>query len=155
MSKVGVLPRIEEIAGRVTEPLGIEVVEIELKGGGRNQFLRVSIDKPEGVTHGDCETVSRELGEALDAEDLITAQYTLEVSSPGVERKLFKLKDFERFRGQKAKVVLREPLENGKTLEGRIDGVEDGRIAMELAGGNRVQFPFTQVERAHLKFEWR
>ena len=154
MSRVAILPKIEEIAGRVAEPLGIEVVEIELKGGGKNQFLRVSIDKPEGVTHTDCETMSRQLGEALDNEDLITAHYTLEVSSPGVERKLFKLKDFERFTGQKAKVVLREPVENLKTLEGKLSGVEDGRIALELAGGNRVEFPFTQVERANLKFEW-
>jgi ribosome maturation factor RimP len=154
MSKAAVLPKIEEIAGRVAEPLGIEIVEIELKGGGRNQCLRVSIDKPEGVTHTDCETVSRQLGEELDADDLIPAHYTLEVSSPGVERKLFKLKDFERFAGQKAKVVLREPVENLKTLEGRLSGVEDGRIALELAGGNRVQFPLTQVERANLKFEW-
>jgi ribosome maturation factor RimP len=151
---MAVLPKIEELAGQVAEPLGIEVVEIELKGGGKNQFLRISIDKPEGVTHTDCETVSRQLGEALDNEDLITAHYTLEVSSPGVERKLFKLKDFERFTGQKAKVVLREPVENLKTLEGKLSGVEDGRIALELAGGNRVEFPFTQVERANLKFEW-
>ena len=154
MAKVAVLPKIEEIAGRIAEPLGIEVVEIELKGGGKNQFLRVSIDKPEGVTHLDCEAISRQLGEALDADDLIPAHYTLEVSSPGVERKLFKIKDFERFQGQKAKVVLREPIESVKTLEGKISGVEDGRIALELAGGNRVQFPFTQVERANLKFEW-
>ncbi len=154
MSKVAVLPKIEEIAGQVAGALGIEVVEIELKGGGKNRFLRVSIDKPDGVTHGDCEAVSRGLEEALDREDLIAAHYTLEVSSPGVERKLMKLKDFERFRGQKAKVVLREPLESVKTLEGKISGVEDGRIALELAGGHCVQFLHTQVERANLKFEW-
>ncbi len=148
------LARIEEVAGLIAGPLGIEVVEIELKGGGKNQFLRVSIDKPEGVTHTDCETVSRQLEEALDSADLIQAHYTLEVSSPGVERKLFKLKDFERFQGQKAKVVLREPVENLKTLEGKLSGVEDGRIALELTGGNRVEFPFAQVERANLKFEW-
>jgi ribosome maturation factor RimP len=149
-----VVPKIEEIAGRIAGLLGIEVVEIELKGGGKNQFLRVSIDKPQGVTHLDCETVSRQLGEALDAEDLIPAHYTLEVSSPGVERKLFQMKDFERFQGKKAKVVLREPIESVKTLEGRISSVEDGRIALELAGGNLVRFPFSQVERANLKFEW-
>ena len=152
---VAVLPKIEEIAGRVAEPLGIEVVEIELKGGGKNQFLRVSIDKPEGVTHADCETVSRRLGEALDADDLITAHYTLEVSSPGVERKLYKLKDFERFQGKKAKVVLREPIENVKTLEGHNLG---GGGRPDRAGTWRAAIRFTspsqQVERANLKFEW-
>jgi ribosome maturation factor RimP len=154
MSKLAVLPKIEEIAGRVAGPLGIEVVEVELKGGGQNQFLRVSIDKPEGVTHADCEEVSRQIGDALDAEDLIVAHYTLEVSSPGVERKLFKIADFERFEGKKAKVVLREPIENRKTLEGTLSGVEDGQIALELAGGNRIHFPYSKVERANLKFEW-
>jgi ribosome maturation factor RimP len=154
MSKQAVLPKIEEIAERVAQPDGIEVVEVELKGGGKNQFLRISIDKPGGVTHDDCESFSRNIGAILDEEDLISAHYNLEVSSPGVERKLLKLKDFERFQGQKAKLVLREPIENHKSLEGTLAGIEAGQILLDLAGGHRVQFPFTQVERAHLKFEW-
>jgi ribosome maturation factor RimP len=91
MSKGAVVSKIEEIAERLAQPAGIEVVEVELKGGGKNQFLRVSIDKPEGVTHTDCEAISHQLEEILDSEDLIAAHYTLEVSSPGVERKLLKL----------------------------------------------------------------
>src|ERR1700730_3838204 len=102
MAKQSVISRIEEIAGRVAQAEGIEIVEIELKGGGKNQFLRISIDRPEGVTQSDCEKISREVGDILDADDLIPAHYTLEVSSPGVERKLLKMKDFERFRGKKA-----------------------------------------------------
>src|ERR1700736_6011186 len=101
-----VVSKVEEIAQRVAASDGIEVVEVELKGGGRNQFLRISIDKPEGVTHADCELVSHQVGTILDVEDVIPSHYTLEVSSPGLERKLLKLKDFERFQGKKAKVVL-------------------------------------------------
>jgi ribosome maturation factor RimP len=154
MSKLAVLPKIEEIAERIAQPAGLEVVEIELKGGGKNQFLRISIDKEGGVTHDDCENFSREIGAVLDEADLIPAQYNLEISSPGVERKLLKLKDFARFQGKKAKVVLREPVENQKSLEGTLAGVEADQILMEVAGGHRVHFPHTQVERANLKFEW-
>jgi ribosome maturation factor RimP len=154
MAKQSVLAKIEEVAGRVAATDGIEIVEIELKGGGKNQFLRISIDKPEGVTHDDCEKVSREVGDILDADDLITAHYTLEVSSPGVERKLLKVKDFERFQGKKAKIALREPISGQRHFEGTIAGVENETISLSLAAGSEIQFPYAQVERANLKFEW-
>ena len=118
------LPKIEEIAERVAQSEGMELVEVELKGGGNNQFLRISIDKPGGVTHADCETVSQQVGTILDVENLIPSHYTLEVSSPGVERKLRKLADFERFQGQKAKVLVRQPVENQKHFEGTLAGVD-------------------------------
>jgi ribosome maturation factor RimP len=151
-----VVSKIEAIAQRVAESEGIELVEVELKGGGRNRVLRISIDKPQGVTHADCETVSQQVGAILDVEDVMPGgHYTLEVSSPGVERKLLKLKDYSRFQGQKAKVVLREPLENSRHWEGRLAGVtDDGRIGLEVAPGRVLQFALDQVEKAHLKFEW-
>ena len=102
-----VVARIEELAQKVASSDGLEVVEVELKGSGRNQMLRIYIDKPQGVTHPDCESVSHQVGSLLDAEDLFPGHYTLEVSSPGVERKLRKWKDFERFQGHRMKVVLR------------------------------------------------
>src|SRR5882672_11085263 len=102
MSSAAILSKIEAIAERVARSEGIEIVEIELKGGGRNRFLRISIDKPEGVTHGDCESISQQVGTILDVEDVVPGgHYTLEVSSPGVERKLSKPQEFERFVGQK------------------------------------------------------
>ena len=156
--------RIEEIAQKVASSDGLEVVEVELKGSGRNHMLRIYIDKPQGVTHADCETVSLQVGTALDTEDLIPGHYTLEVSSPGVERKLRKWKDFERFQGQRVKVVLREPLpcvkqesvkqEGVKHFEGVLQSAQDGLLTMEIAGGESVRFPFEQVDRANLKFEW-
>lgn len=154
MSKQDIITKIEEVAERVARSEGIEIVEIELKGGGKNQFLRISIDKPEGVTHGDCEFISQQVGTILDVEDVVPGHYTLEVSSPGVERKLIKLKDFERFQGQKVKVILRQPIENQKSFTGTLAGLEDHTIALELAPGKRIQFPHEQVEKANLKFEW-
>ncbi len=148
------ITKIEAVAERVARSEGIEIVEIELKGGGKNQFLRISIDKPEGVTHADCELISHQVGTILDIEDVVPGHYTLEVSSPGVERKLRKLKDFERFLGQKVKVVLREPIDNQRSFTGTLAGLEDCTIALELAPGKRIQFPHEQVEKANLKFEW-
>ena len=152
---------VQRIAEAIASPLGLEIVEVELKGAGKNQLLRITIDRPEGidnqdgVTHTDCETISREVGEALDAEDPIAGPYQLEVTSPGVERKLKKWQDWERFRGQKAKIVLREPVGEWKHFDGVIaQAAEDHSLTVELADGATVTFPFEQVERANLKFEW-
>src|SRR5436190_23730710 len=123
-----ILEKIEAIAERVAGSAGIEIVEIELKGGGQNRFLRISIDKPEGVTHEDCEMISHQVGTILDVEDVVPGSYTLEVSSPGVERKLLKYKDFERFIGKKIKVVLREPLENSRHWDGVLVSCADSLI---------------------------
>jgi ribosome maturation factor RimP len=149
-----ILAKIEAIAERVAQPEGIEIVEIELKGGGKNRFLRISIDKPEGVTHGDCEMISQQVGTILDVEDVVPGSYTLEVSSPGVERKLLKYKDFERFKGKKIKAILREPVENSRRWEGTLASCADGLIHLEVAEGKTIEFPFEQVEKANLKFEW-
>ena len=149
-----ILSKIEAIAERVAQPEGIEIVEIELKGGGKNRFLRISIDKPEGVTHADCELVSQQVSTILDVEDVVPGSYTLEVSSPGVERKLLKYKDFERFIGKKIKAMLREPVENSRRWEGTLASCADGLISLETAEGKTIQFPFDQVEKANLKFEW-
>ena len=148
-----VVSKVEEIAHRVAASDGIEVLEVELKGGGGNQLLRISIDKPEGVSHADCEFVSQQVGTILDVEGVVPGHYTLEVSSPGVERKLLKPKDYIRFQGKKASVVLREPLENRRHWEGTLAGLEDGSLLLETAG-RTVRFPLDQVQRANLKFEW-
>jgi len=145
--------KIEEIAERVAKSEGIEVVEVEVKGGGKNQFVRISIDKPAGVSHADCELISQQVGTILDVEDVVPGRYTLEVSSPGVERKLLKPRDYERFQGKKAKVTLRAPLENQRHWEGTLAGYADGVVSLD-ANGRQIRFPFEQVEKAHLKFEW-
>ncbi|MBI4908266.1 MAG: ribosome maturation factor RimP [Acidobacteria bacterium] len=155
VAKQAALEKVVEIANRVGASEGIEIVDVELLGGGRNRVLRIYIDKPGGVTHADCESVSEQVGTILDAEDAIDGgTYTLEVSSPGVERKLKSQKDFERFIGKRAKVLLRDPLENRRQWEGTIAEVKDGVIHLEASPGKAVEFPLGQVERANLKFEW-
>ncbi len=150
-----VASKIEEIANRVAESEGIEVVEVEVKGGGQHRFVRISIDKPEGVSHADCELISQQVGTILDIEDVVPGgRYTLEVSSPGVERKLLKPHDYQRFQGKKAKVTLREPVEGRRSWEGTLAGIEDGLIRLDREGGDPVRFPFEQVQKANLKFEW-
>jgi len=149
-----IVSKIEAVAERVGQSEGIEIVEVELKGGGKSRLLRIIIDKPEGVTHSDCETISHQVGTILDVENLLPGSYTLEVSSPGVERKLVKYRDFERFRGKKIKAILREPVENLRRWEGTLASCADGLITLEIAEGKSIQFPFEQVETANLKFEW-
>jgi ribosome maturation factor RimP len=171
IAKEEIVAKIAEIAERVADPEGIEIVEVQLLGAGRGRLLRIFIDRfagsprpgsgealpdrPLGVSHADCEFISQQVGTILDIEDVIPGDsYTLEVSSPGLERKLSKAKDFERFVGQKAKVVLREPVENQRRWEGKLAGISQGIVALEPAAGRVIHFPLDQVQKANLKFDW-
>jgi ribosome maturation factor RimP len=128
---------------------------VELLGGGASRLLRVYIDKPEGVTHSDCELISEKLGAILDAEDVIPGEgYHLEVSSPGVERKLKKPRDFERFAGHDVVVQLRNPVESRKKWEGVLAGISGNVIRLEASPGKVIQFLLEDVVRANLKFKW-
>ena len=150
-----IVAKVSQIAERVGGSEGIEIVDVELLGAGRGRVLRVYIDRPQGVTHGDCEFISQQVGTILDVEDVIPGDsYTLEVSSPGLERKLSKPRDFERFVGQKAKIELREPVENQRRWEGKLAGISEGVVALEPSPGRRIHFPLAQVKKANLKFEW-
>jgi len=147
--------QIGEIARRVAESEGLELVEVEVKGGGAQRLVRISIDKPAGVTHADCETVSQQVGTILDVEDVVPGgRYTLEVSSPGVERKLLKPGDYERFQGKKAKITLRDALSGRRTWEGTLAGLSEGLVTLETAPGSSVQLPLDLIQKANLKFEW-
>src|SRR6266550_3771651 len=105
------LDHIHAIVERVAASLGVEVVEIDLRGGGKARMLRIFIDKPGGVTHEDCANLSREVSTILDVEDVIPGgSYLLEVSSPGLDRKLTRAADYERFTGSRVKVMTRQPV---------------------------------------------
>jgi len=149
------LDKIYEIADRVARPAGIEIAEIELLGTGAARVVRVSIDKEGGVSHGDCESVSRQLSEELDAGNVIPDEqaYQLEVSSPGVERRLSRPRDFERFVGQKIKVSLREPIEGAKRYEGSLTSYSEGIVTL-VTTEKTVAIPFDLISKANLKFEW-
>jgi ribosome maturation factor RimP len=159
--------KVFEIAERAGRSEGIDIVDVELLGSGRNRVLRIFIDRPpvpgqvvdpnapQGVTLADCEFISQHVGTVLDVEDVIPGEhYTLEVSSPGVERKLSRPRDFERFVGQKIKVSLRQPVENQRHWVGSLKQFSSGVITLEPAPGKDIQFPLEQVEKANLKFEW-
>ena len=155
MKKDEIISKVEAIAGHAALPHQIEIVEIELKGSGRSHLLRIYIDKPEGVTHADCEYISREVSAALDANDPFPGTWDLEVSSPGVERKLAKWKDWQRFTGKKVEVTL-DPAPDRPSghYEGLIARAEDNVIDLQLADGSHLTFPSEQVHSANLKFEW-
>jgi ribosome maturation factor RimP len=128
--------RVREIAERVASSSGLEIVEIEFLGGGKARMLRVFLDKASagtdplaGVTHEDCANFSREFGTILDVEDVMPGSYTLEVSSPGLDRKLIKAADFTRFTGSRLKLSTRQPVgvNNNRHFEGRLESFQDGR----------------------------
>jgi len=161
-NRTAITDQVLAVAERVGASEGIEIVNVEFVGGGANRVLRITIDrvpgtpgKPEGVTHADCEFITQNVGTILDIEDVIPGgHYTLEVTSPGLERKLTKPREFERFVGHKVKVVLREPVENQRHWVGALKSFNEGIVTLEPAPGKSVQFPLEQVERANLKFEW-
>jgi ribosome maturation factor RimP len=139
------IEQIREIVERVAADFGLEVVEAELKGGGKARILRIYIDKAGGVTLDDCANVSREVSTILDVEDVVPGgQYTLEVSSPGLDRKLLKPADYERFAGSRVKLQTREAVNGSRHFEGRLQGLKDGRVALEIPAKKKV--PAAQVE---------
>jgi ribosome maturation factor RimP len=153
------LERVREMAERVAASNWLEVVDVEFRGGGKARMLRVFIDKPGGVTHEDCAQVSRELSTILDVEDPIPGgSYTLEISSPGLDRKLSRLSDFERFVGSQVKLMTREPIQGNRYFVGRLRGVRDGKLELQLrppkkqktAAPQVVEIALDNIERANL-----
>jgi ribosome maturation factor RimP len=154
--------RVRAIAECVAGSSGLEVVEIELHGGGKSRVLRVYLDKPAGVTHEDCAQFSREFGTILDVEDVVPgASYVLEVSSPGLDRKLVRAADYERFAGSKVKLMTRQPVNGNRHFEGRLESFREGRLTLDLseargkhraAAGTaqKLEIELANVEKANL-----
>src|SRR5437016_10902461 len=134
--------RVREIAERVAASSGLEVVEVELRGGGKARMLRIVIDKPAGVTHADCANVSREVGTILDVEDVVPGgSYTLEVSSPGLDRKLVRPSDYERFTGSRVKLTTQQPVNGNRHFEGRLEGFRQGRLTLDVSAAGKKKRP--------------
>ncbi len=147
------LARIREAAERVAGSEGVEVVDVEWKQG-RQRLLRVYIDKPAGISHADCRRVSEQLSVLLDVEDLVSGPgYVLEVSSPGLDRKLRNPAEFERFAGRKARISLAEPVGNSSYYEGRLAGVIDGMVRLEV-NDQVLLLPLERIRKASLIVEW-
>lgn len=142
------LEKVQAIAERVAGSLGLEIVEIEMRGGGKSRMLRIFIDKPAGVTHEDCANLSREVSTILDVEDAVSGSYVLEVSSPGLDRKLFRPADFERFQGSRVKLTTRTPVNGNRHFEGRLEHFESGRLILDLTEARRKHRPKQQAGEA-------
>lgn len=153
LMKPSVKERIKEIAAQIVEENGLELVAIDAVGTNRNLTIRVFIDKQGGVTHGDCSTVSRQFDAILDVEDFIPSAYLLEVSSPGIERGLYSLKDFERFIGSPAKVRTNALVNGQKNFRGRINAIENDEIVFIDKTGGEVRFPYNLVAKANLEID--
>lgn len=129
--------------------LGFELVDAQLSGGAHRRLLRVYIDAPGGVTVEDCAQVSEQLSAILDVEDPIRERYTLEVSSPGLDRPLVRREDFARFAGERIRVKLRQPRAGQRNFQGRLIGMAGDNVVLDL-GGQTVDLDFADIERARL-----
>jgi len=153
MGQNSIAGRVQELAERVAIDHGLELVHAEVAGPENKPIVRVFIDKPHGVTHDDCSDVSVHLGTILDVEDFIHASYTLEVSSPGLERGLYKRADYERFAGSDAKLKTRQPIDGQRNFRGRILGVEENEVLFEDRTNGRVRIPFDIITKANLEVD--
>ena len=145
--------RVQEFAERVAIDHGLELVHAEVAGPENKPIVRIFIDKPQGVTHEDCSEVSMHLGTILDVEDFIHAPYTLEVSSPGLERGLYKRADFERFAGSNAKMKTRQPINCQRNFRGRLIGLEGEDVLFEDRTSGHVRVPLNTITKANLEVD--
>jgi ribosome maturation factor RimP len=129
--------------------LGYDLVAVELTGDGSNTVLRVYIDLPGGITIDDCETVSRQVSAVLDVEDPIRGEYTLEVSSPGLDRPLVRREDFEKYAGEDVKIRTAEQVLGRRNFTGRLQGIEGNLVLVEV--DNEIyELDLDQIEKARL-----
>jgi ribosome maturation factor RimP len=159
MAKIDVVARVTELVEPLAASLGLELAEVEYKQEGRQMVLRLYIDRDGGVTLDDCSAVSRELAEILDVDDFVQGHYSLEVSSPGLNRPLKKPSDFERYTGRLVKIRTFEPLADDagnmrKTFLGELMGFSDSIVRLKLNEGQTASIPLGKVAKANLEFEF-
>ncbi|VAX30564.1 Bacterial ribosome SSU maturation protein RimP [hydrothermal vent metagenome] len=145
--------KVMELATEATEIAGVELFDVELLGQRGKMIVRVTIDNEQGIGIKDCERVSRQLEALLDVEDPIQGSYTLEVTTPGLDRPLRNIEDFERFKGRLARVVTTERIDNQTFFVGRIKSVKGDRIVLEL-DNKEVEIPYKIVSKARLEIEF-
>ena len=133
--------------------LGFELVGVEHMPQGRHSLLRIYIDHEDGITVDDCGNVSHQVSAVLDVEDPIRGEYTLEVSSPGLERPLFTLEHYQRFSGNLAEIRMHAPLSGRRKFKGRIQGI-DGDVVIIEQDGEVYRLPIDNIDKAHLIHEW-
>src|SRR6185312_5159004 len=154
-------PDLEALVGQVVAATGLDLVKCEIKGGGGQRLLRGYVDQPGGVVLADCERASRALSAALAEREAggdlaLPGPFTLEVSSPGLDRPLVKPGDYERFSGQRAQVKTRTPVAASRSWTGILEGCVAGgiRLRPEAKGAETVTIAFDNIERAQLAPLW-
>jgi ribosome maturation factor RimP len=156
-----IVSQVRSIADRVAASYGLEIFDVSFRREGPGMVLRVQIDRPgpaatadESVSVADCASVSRDLSAILDVDDVVAVAYTLEVSSPGLDRPLTRPDDYDRFAGRFAKLVMREPVDGQKYFKGRLGGVESGHVLIEGEDRRTHRVPLGIIARANLEVEF-
>ena len=143
------LEQLQALLAPVVEALGYQCWGIEFLSQGRHSLLRVYIDKADGILVDDCEIVSRQLSGVLDVEDPISSEYTLEVSSPGMDRPLFTLEQFAAFVGEQAKIKLRSPFDGRRNFQGLLRGVEEQDVVVQV-DDHEYLLPIDLIDKANI-----
>ena len=153
--------QVRTVAARVASTYGLEIFDVQFRREAPGMVLRVQIDRPgsgataeESVSVEDCARVSRDLSAVLDVEDIVPIAYTLEVSSPGLDRALRGADDYARFTGRRAKIVVRERVDGQGFFKGRIVGIADGAVTVETEGGRQHVVPLDLITRANLEVDF-
>lgn len=148
------LDRTKALIQEIVTAEGLELVDVELKGGLNHRILRIYIDKPAGITHADCQRVSDQVGIELDVEGLVPGAYTLEVSSPGLTRKLSGAKDFEKSRGRVVKLQTREPIDGLRSFRGVLTEFDGQVLTVVHKNGKTTRIPLLVVSKANLDVDF-
>ena len=159
--QASVLERVRAMADRVAASYGLEIFDVQFRREAVGLVLRVQIDRPgpastaeDSVSVEDCAHVSRDLSALLDVDDVVPTAYTLEVSSPGLDRPLRGADDYRRFAGRRAKVVMREPVDGQSFFKGKLGGVDAAGVAIDTDDGKRHHVPLNVITRANLEVEF-
>lgn len=151
VSKDRIVTAVESFSQPIVEEMGLELVEVQFRRES-GWILRLFIDSPKGITVDDCASVSRQVSSYLEVEDLIDQAYTLEVSSPGLERPLKRKEDFVRFAGRKARIKLKEPRDGQRVFLGLLGGLEENILTLDV-DGEQMKIDLDVVARARLVLE--
>lgn len=154
MKKEEILSRVKRLISPIIEAEGIELIEIQYNPRGGRSTLRLFIDKDGGVSIEDCERISREVEAYLDVEDIIPGSYTLEVSSPGLDRPLRRIEDYRRNIGKLIRLSTSSPIMNQRFFKGRIAGLKEESVRLSLERGKEVSIPFSEISKANLEIEF-
>jgi ribosome maturation factor RimP len=156
-----VVEQVRSVAARVAATYGLDIFDVQFRREGRGMVLRVRLDRPgasataeDSVGVDDCAAVSRDLSAILDVEDIVPTAYTLEVSSPGLDRPLRGADDYRRFTGRFAKLVMREAVDGQTYFKGRLGGMSDGDVLIDGEDGRRHRVPIGVITRANLEVEF-